>query len=414
MIRSVYCRRGRTTASRLFKPGRLCGWVLLCHGLSAQGAGFSDTFQVHGFASQALITTSDNDFFGNTDDNVSLGFTELGLNVSVRPLPRLQLSAQGLSRRAGKGDEGHDGSIQLDYALADFSLISNETNQFGIRLGRIKNPLGLYMDTRDVAFTRPSIFLPQSIYFDSTRTVALSGDGGTLYAEHRSDVGNFFLQLGAGFPQSNQDVELDLFSKDQPGKLQDRLSYVGRFMYEWAGGRVRLAVSAAQVNLDYDPALPSPPDLPPGSNRFSPVIFSAQYNAERWSVTGEYALRPLKFSDFGPTIDRTATGESYYLQGTYRFARRWEGLLRYDVYYLDRDDRNGSDLAASSSGRPAHSAFAKDWTVGVRWDVTDSFMLRAEYHDVDGTGWLPVQDNLPLGDTKRHWNLFAILASYRF
>ena len=42
---------------------------------------------------------------------------------------------------------------------------------------------------------------------------------------------------------------------------------------------------------------------------------------------------------------------------------------------------------------PAHNRFAKDITVGLRWNITPEFMLRAEYHRVNGTGWLSTLDN---------------------
>ena len=129
--------------------------------------------QIHGFASQAYITTSDNDVFGNSDNGGSFGLTEAGLTASARPLPKLQISAQVLSRRAG---EGNSGMPRLDFGFLDYRVYSHEVNQFGIRVGRLKNPFGFYNDTRDVPFTRPGILLPQSIYFDRTRNVSLSSD----------------------------------------------------------------------------------------------------------------------------------------------------------------------------------------------------------------------------------------------
>jgi hypothetical protein len=46
-----------------------------------------------------------------------------------------------------------------------------------MRVGRIKTAYGLYNTTRDVPFTRPSIVLPQSIYFERTRNLTVSADG---------------------------------------------------------------------------------------------------------------------------------------------------------------------------------------------------------------------------------------------
>jgi hypothetical protein len=277
------------------------------------------------------------------------------------------------------------------------------------------NPLGLYNDTRDVAFTRSSILLPQSIYFDRTRNLAISSDSISLYGERRTQGGDFFIQLVAGLPRvDDASVERAIFGgNDLPGDLEAEPSFLGRIIYEIDGGLLRFALSGARVNADYDPSRTA--DLfRSGSWQFTPVIFSAQYNAERWSLTGEFALRHLRYKDFGPALpDTDFIGESYYLQATYRFHPQWEGLLRYDVFFVDRDDRSGKEFAALTGG-PAHSRFAKDLTVGLSWDVTQSFMLRAEFHHINGTGWITLEDN-PSNDTlDQHWNMFLFLASYRF
>ena len=367
--------------------------------------------QIHGFASQAYISTSDNDVFGNSDDNGSFGFTEVGINALLRPLPRLQFSAQGLSRRAG---EGTSATPRLDFALADYRLFSQDTNQFGIRVGRLKNPFGFYNDTRDVPFTRPSILLPQSIYFDRVRNVGLSADSVQLYGEtSHSNFGSFSTQFGIIRPiVDDKDTRVALVGP-VPGDLSPEASFIGRGIYESYDSRFRLALSGIWMKTDYDPARNDP--LGPGSIRFTPIYVSAQYNAERWSLTSEYALRTFRYKNFNNQRydSQDFTGESVYLQGVYRFNTKWEALLRYDVLFTDRKDRDGKEYADRTGG-PSHSRFARDITVGLRWNVTPSFMLRGEYHRVNGTAWLSTLDNPSRGDTSQHWNLFAIQASYRF
>lgn len=368
--------------------------------------------QIHGFASQAFISTTDNHFFGNTDGNGNFGFTEVGLNALAQPLPKLQLSVQVLSRRAGKGNSG---TPRLDFGFADYRLYSHDTNQFGIRVGRLKNPFGFYNDTRDVAFTRPSILLPQSIYFDRTRNLGLSGDAVHLYGESsHKDLGSISLQFGVFRPVvGDVETELALLGGQRAGKLTKNVSYIGRGIYESNNKRIRLALSGIWLDVGYDPAENDP--LASGNILFSPVFFSAQYNAERWSLTSEYAIRHFKYKNFhSPGFDGLEfTGESYYVQSAYRFTSKWEGVLRYDVLFTDRADRSGQQYSAAS-GRPAHSRYAKDITVGLRWNVTPAFMLRTEYHHVDGTAWLSKMDNPSPSGTNPHWNLFAVQASYRF
>ncbi|MDN5753902.1 MAG: OprO/OprP family phosphate-selective porin, partial [Nitrosospira sp.] len=285
-----------------------------------------------------------------------------------------------------------------------------------IRLGRMKNPLGFYNDTRDVPFTRPSILLPQSIYFDRTRKLALAADGIQLHGEHRSDLGNVSFQGGAVRPLvRGAETEVALLGPNIPGHLTPDISYIGRVMYELDEGRVRFAVSGAQLNIGYNPAAVD--SLHSGSIRFTPLIFSAQYNAERWSLTSEYALRHLEYKDFGVSpLALDFYGESYYFQGAYRLTPALEAFARYDVLYTDRDDRDGKTWAASSAsgGRPAYTRYAKDITVGIRWDITPQLMLRAEYHNVNGTAWLSTLDNRNSGDLAQHWHLFTVLGSFRF
>jgi len=374
------------------------------------GFTWRDTLQIHGFASQAFIlSSSNNNFFGDTGDG-SLDFTELGLNLSVRPMTDLQFSVQVLSRRAGEGD---DGDPRLDYGSLDYSLISNESGNLGFRIGRVKNPLGIYNDTRDVAFTRPSIFLPQSIYFDRTRNLALSSDALNIYGEFRNKYGDFFFLFGSGYPDvEDKETELALLGQQlqKSGGLDSEISHLGRVILDPAGTKLRLAISGAIVNIKFEPTSVT---LTEGDLRFSPLIFSAQYNAEFWNLTSEYALRFFDYRNVGP-LNRDFIGESYYLQGTYRISNRVEALLRYDVLFQDRDDRSGSKFAASPSGAPSHSRFAKDWTMGLRWDMSSSWMSRVEYHYVDGTAWLPLVDNPAPTETDRYWHLFALLVSYRF
>ena len=386
--------------------------------------------RVHGFLSQGYLkSTGNNDVFGNSSGSGSFDFRELGVNASYRPLPNLQFSGQLLSRSAGEDSKG---GIRVDYGFVDYTAISTESMDFGIRLGRTKNPLGFYNDTRDVPFTRPSILLPQSIYFDRTRNLGLASAGAQVYGESRNSWGDLNAQFGVVFPQAgDRSTELAILQGDRSGNITPHLSYIGRLIYEYDGGRVRLAVSGAQVNTGYD-AAQRDPFSGLGTFQFTPIIFSAQYNTERWSLTSEYAIRHLERHDFGAVRNLNVTGESYYFQGIYRFSPSWEGVLRYDAYYVDRDDRDGKDFARGipaglQNYNPSHSRFAKDITVGLRWNVTPAFMLRAEYHYINGTGWVsPLDNRAPseirsaLGrpfltaDTDQHWNLFAFQASYRF
>ncbi len=368
-----------------------------------------DTLQVHGFLSQALVITDDNDFFGNSSKNVgSLEYTELGINASIRPHSNVLVAAQILSRRAG--GETSDAIPTLDYGVVDYQMVSNQQRTLGLQLGRFKNPFGLYNQTRDVAFTRPSILLPQSIYFDRTRSLGMAGDGASLYHEERTQAGVFRFQAGVGKARIEDDVDLALRLDRFPGTLQAGSSAIGQVRFEDNSGRFLMAVSTASANANYQG---SQPPLDNGSFQFLPWVFSLQYNHELWSLTSEYALRTIELDGFNPGIDQKKTGESWYVQYTRRVASDWQWLVRFDRLINDRNDRSGSAYEQSGLS-PAHSQFADDITVGVQWMPRPNIMLAGEYHHVDGTGWLPLNTDASASETSRHWNMLLFQLSLRF
>ncbi|MGJ7457828.1 hypothetical protein [Halomonas sp. RA08-2] len=377
---------------------------------AAADSSMLDTLQMHGFLSQALVITDRNDFFGpSSSDGGSLKYTEIGANASIRPHQDVLIAAQVLSRRAG-GD-GNDAKPVLDYGIVDYQMVSNQQRTFGVQLGRFKNPFGFYNQTRDVAFTRPSILLPQSIYFDRTRTLGLSGDGISLYLEERFGQGSLRAQIGVGQAQAGDDLRRTLRLDTVPGSLDPKSSAIAQLRYEHDGGRIVAAISAADANARFSSSVPG---LSDGDFYFKPWVLSFQYNAEQWSLTSEYAWRNSGLENFNnPAFNFDVTGESWYLQYTRRFHENWQWLIRYDSLISNRDDRSGSAYAASGAG-PAHSQFAEDYTLGLQWTVNPRVLLAAEYHHVDGTGWLPNQDNPDPAETRRRWNMLLFQLSLRF
>jgi len=372
----------------------------------------NDSLQAHGFLTQSLISTDHNNFFGKTSDGEHFGFTEAGINASYRPRNDLQLSGQLLSRRAGDTDGG---KIRVDYALVDKTFAERPDRRIGVRLGRILNPLGLYNETRDVAFARPSIFLPQSIYFDRNRDLAISSDGVYFYGENRRHRTELLWQIGAGYPRvGNDEIERSFFLRLQPGNLESSSSpsYLGRLLLEIDGGRYLLGISGAHARINYRPGQGDV--LNEGLISFAPVIISGQYNTEFFELTSEYAQREFTFQDFGAARpDQSFTSESAYLQAVYRFNKAYELLLRYDALYMDQSDRHGTSYS-TRFGLPGFTRYSRDATIGTGWHITHSLLLRLEYHHIVGTAWLDASDNLQVKNMARSWDMFAALASFRF
>lgn len=365
-----------------------------------------DTLQVHGFLSQALILTDDNNFFGpSSNDTGSLEYTELGVNASLRPNRNVLVAAQLLSRRAG--GETSDAQPTLDYGVIDYQMVSNQERTLGLQAGRFKNPFGLYNQTRDVAFTRPSILLPQSIYFDRTRALGIAADGINVYLEERIPTGTLRVSSGIGRPQTGSLLARQLFGDTGNGISSSSPSTIAQILYEDQNGKFLAALSAANVKLDANFA---------GTDadfNFQPWIASLQYNEELWSLTAEFALRQQSLESANLPIEFDITGHSWYLQYQRRMTPSWSWLVRYDSLINNTSDRSGSQYEQRGLG-PAHSQFADDITLGLQWAPNARLMVAGEYHHVNGTAWLPTQDNSDASATLQHWNMLLFQLSLRF
>ncbi len=385
--------------------------------LSCHAVELFDTVQIHGFASQSMFISSGNNMFGPSISNPNFDFTELGINGSWLALPNLRLSMQILSRRDGGTNNA---TPVIDFGLLDYNIDLNSDYRLGIRAGRVRQPYGLYNDTRDVAFTRPSILLPQSIYYEGTRDFTISADGLLVYAEIQKPWGNLNLELFGGYARTdNKDTQYSFLFQNSYGTLNSDPSFVGRLSYESYNKSLRLALSGVYTSMSYKKN-PTYDTMPSGNISYDAIVLSGQYNTEDWTFTSEYSYDFFTHSDSGYPYDFKLTGESYYFQAAYRFAPKWELMARYDAYYPNTNDENGLAFQASGQG-PAYSQFAKYWVTGLRYDITPWMMVRAEYNYVNGTALLPPQGflnpqtgNPDYSSTVQYWSMFGFLVSFRF
>ena len=393
--------------------------ALIVSGLSAFcSVGYADgsdhDFSVNGFITQGFFYTDHNNVYGESSDHGSFDFHEIGLNTAYRFTPKLRGAVQLMSRQAGEVDNGEP---KIDYALLDYRFTDSIEHAIGVRVGRLKVPFGFYNETRDVAFTRPSIILPQSLYFDQARDLELSIDGAILYGSLSVPGGWLDIDLLYGSPQKDTNVEYAYLAMDAAGKFEESEGLMGRIVYNTDNGRVRVGATVSEYRLGYEPGGGSYPfEFNKGDLKLNVAMLSAQYNTEHWSLTGEYMVHDIDWTELGgiyaarPKTPLT----SYYLQLQYRLNYNWDLLLRYDDLMLDGDDPQGKINSRLFPFRQAHNFYSKDITLGVGWRPNADWLFRAELHNVEGTGWAAEQDNPDSYALRKYWNIFALQATYRF
>lgn len=396
-------------------------------------------FQAHGFAGQGYVLTDGNNVNGPSDRSEgSVDFRELGVNASWRPFGSLLLSAQMAGVHTGAAI---DEAVTLEYGLADWAALQGERGRLGFRGGKLKLPIGLYNDARDNIFTRPGIIMPNSVYLETNGSRAFGYyalQGGGLYGDwYLGDHAVYLEAVLAGSQELGDNAEIPILRRVASGEFDLDQGVVVRVMDDYGGGRWRTALSVLRADLTYEaqPSGPFDPLNQDGQFDFDQAVLSLQYNGAKLSVTAELVARHIEITDLsGPPFPLSPLiGEAkqdpggYYLQASWRFTPALQGLVRYDEQIRDLSDRGGHDQAEESAAASAASGgalpalpryyyFGRDWTVGTRYDVFTNLALWAEFHVVDGVGWVNPLDNpgFATGDADRYWTLFTTMLGYRF
>ena len=386
--------------------------AIICF-FSSHASASEENFQLHGFISQGLIDVDGSNFV-NDDGALSAELTELGLNGSYQLNSALRLTGQVVyldgGNRYAKG-------VRVDYALLDWSVYDSSNWQANIYLGRFKNNHWLYSSTRDIPFARPSIILPQSVYFDGFRDIAVGSDGLAVKISHSDDdYGNFDFNLSYGTSDiSDKQAEM-ILTKFAQGKIKQDYDAQASVYWQPTFSSWRFGLSFLDSVFSYqaNDILDSFVD---GDFSFQFYTMNALYEGENWEFSGE--IYQTKFSTEGfynPQHYGSPIGQGLYLQSRYKVNKKLTLLARYENFYNDKNDKNGEALEESTGGFvPAYFGYHRDTTVGMSYDFSSDFSLRLEYHWFQGAGRLtPVVLPNPQINGSKNWQLWAAQLMYWF
>ena len=137
-----------------------------------------ESVQVHGFGTQGLIYTNDNNWLTMNTSAGSVKFTDVGLNLSSQLNEHIRIAAQGYDRSLGQLGQWHP---QFDFYMVDY----HPRAWLGFRGGKVKTVLGLFTDTQDMDFAHTFALLPQSMYPIDMRDSSIAHLGGDIYGKVR-------------------------------------------------------------------------------------------------------------------------------------------------------------------------------------------------------------------------------------
>ncbi|WP_215398389.1 hypothetical protein [Rheinheimera oceanensis] len=365
----------------------------------------------NGFIAQGLIQAQDSGFVNSSGD-ISAELTELGLNSRLRLAPAWHLSGQLVYLDGGNR---YPPGLRLDYLFLDWYVYNSTDLQANLYLGRIKNQHWLYSSTRDVPFTRPSIVLPQSVYFDAFRDIAVGSDGMALQARHYNNLGDFTFNWSLGnTPVSTQQSEL-LLGGAISGKLKMNFDHQASLYWQPQLSRFSFGMVLLDSEFSYRAAETEP--FFAADFRVSRVMLNMRYQLEKWEFSSELQQERLQIDGFfAPLFRQDQLGQGGYVMAQYRQSARlrWFAMLDYSV--ANKDDRRGRLLNENSGGAvPAYFAYQQSVASGLSYDISSSLRLSAEIHWVEGAGRLsPVILPDVLTNRYKYWQLYAAQLTYRF
>lgn len=331
--------------------------------------------QVHGYVTQGFLYTTQNNIFTTTSSEGSPAWSEAVVNVSAQPEPKLRIGVQ--ARYFLLGNFGNQ--ITLDWAAADYK--ANE--HFGVRVGKVKTPSGLFNEIQDIDPSYIWSLLPQGVYPVTSRNSVLAHEGGVVYGalslgpklgklEYDGWGGERVIDSTDGVLLAQREAGLvlpnGLSGATYGAALRWRTPLPGFMIGASNGKNILWHNSITAQNGDLTGTETSNP-----LNRPSYFI---QYEKDKIMAAAEYNRLPASNSILfagHPATPSLLDYRTWYVMASYKLTQKLSVGV-YDSQFIDHAAPLGP------------SRYSKDWAIAGRYDFNQFVYAKAEQHFIDGTG----------------------------
>ncbi len=363
---------GATRRDRLRRLVLSTCCMLLCCLASLRAQSLDElNIELHGYATQAFLYSNHNSWNTTDSENGSAAWNEAVVNLTSEPEPKLRIGVQARYELLADYSNG----ISLDWALADYKF----NDAIGIRVGKVKSPVGLLNEVQDVDPVELWALLPQSVYPIASRNSTLTHYGAVVYGrlrlsragklEYRGFGGEREIGAGDGYFAPYRDAGFSV-----PNGLTGP---TGGGMLRWLTPRKGLMLGSSGLleTLGGEAGL-GPLNGKVTLSKARQICLFGQYEHGRWMLAAEaarlYAAGAIDLTGVGPNPVRTDR-RSFYVAGSAHLTNK----LNAGLYYS-----NFIDVQASLGPY----RFQKDWALSSRYDFTSLLYAKLEQHWFDGAG----------------------------
>jgi hypothetical protein len=350
--------------------------VMAIHAAHAQDMD-SLNIQVHGYAAQGFLYTTHNNILTTQSSQGTAAWTEAVVNMTSAPNPQLRIGVQ--ARYYLLGTQGN--ALIMDWAQMDYRA----SDHFGVRVGKVKTPWGLFNESQDIDPLFVWSLLPQSVYPILSRESYMTHYGGVVYGQVDLE------RMGAieyrGFGGEGIYVGSDgiFLSQNEAGyKLPSGIQ--GPIF----GGALHWKNAIPGLMLGYSDSTTTTWSAPITANGGQNVGTQTLHEMSQPNIFGKYEKKKFmmaaewcrnwtnQVTQFpGDPVDSAAvTGRTdpreWYGMATYKLTKK----LRAGVY-----DSEITDHAAPLG--PAR--YQKDRNIAGRYDFNEFLYAKAEEHFIEGT-----------------------------
>ncbi len=337
--------------------------------------------QIHGYATQGFLYTTQNNILTTSSSNGSPAWSEAVVNMTAQPIPKLRVGVQ--ARYYLLGNLGN--AIALDWAAADYKA----NDRFGVRFGKVKTPIGLFNEIQDIDPGYIWGLLPQSVYPIESRNSLLAHYGGVVYGSLNLGAKSGKLEyrgFGGERVLSGNDGYFLSLSENGMSLTNGISGVTAGGALHWKTPITGLMIGASDAHDERwtgtisDTAMGVPLTGTFTINPLNEYNIFGKYEKNKLMFAAEYNRIPatvpiaLNSAYTGPINELDLTDmRSWYGMFSYRVSGKLSAGV-YDSQWIDHQAALGP------------SRYSKDWAISGRYDFNSFLYAKGEEHIIEGTG----------------------------